>query len=146
MAPGGAKLHAPADPPVTAEGYPPLPPDVPSRNWIIDSMVHSSHRETMEQFAADLGSLISESDGYSRGPIAPRVVDKTGLAGTFEFRLEFAASPELLQRVPVEMEPAGGRTIFAAMEKQLGLKLNKVPNVPVDFIVIDHADKVPTEN
>jgi uncharacterized protein (TIGR03435 family) len=37
-------------------------------------------------------------------------------------------------------------TIFTAVEKQLGLRLEKVKDVPLDVIVIDHVDKVPTEN
>ncbi|HEY6346852.1 MAG TPA: TIGR03435 family protein [Bryobacteraceae bacterium] len=39
----------------------------------------------------------------------------------------------------------GGPNIFTALEKQLGLKLEKGKR-PVDFLVIDQADKVPTEN
>ena len=34
----------------------------------------------------------------------------------------------------------------AALEKQLGLKLVKVKGIPVDVLVIDHVDKVPTDN
>lgn len=38
----------------------------------------------------------------------------------------------------------GGLSIFAAVQ-QLGLKLEP-RKVPVDFIVIDHLEKTPTEN
>ena len=38
----------------------------------------------------------------------------------------------------------GGQTIFAAVQ-QLGLKL-EMKKGPVDVIVIDHVEKVPTEN
>jgi hypothetical protein len=41
--------------------------------------------------------------------------------------------------------PGRGPDIFTALEKQLGLKLEKGTR-PVDFLVIDQADKVPTEN
>jgi len=37
-------------------------------------------------------------------------------------------------------------TIFPALEKQLGLRLEKVRDVPVDVIVVDRLDKIPTEN
>jgi uncharacterized protein (TIGR03435 family) len=40
----------------------------------------------------------------------------------------------------------GAAGIFEAVEKQLGLKLAKVKDVPVDVIVIDRVDKVPTAN
>jgi uncharacterized protein (TIGR03435 family) len=43
---------------------------------------------------------------------------------------------------------AGGGlpNIFAALEKQIGLKLVKTPNIPLDVIVVDHIDRVPTGN
>jgi uncharacterized protein (TIGR03435 family) len=69
------------------------------------------------------------------------VVDETGLAGVYDFILDFAP-PEFM---------TGGRTdtealpdIFAVL-RQLGLNLTKT-NVPRDLIVVDQANKVPTEN
>ena len=77
-----------------------------------------------------------------------RLVDKTGLAGQYDFTLEFshAGLPGPLGRVPgpdVVTDPAPD--LFTALEKQLGLKLEK-SKVPLDVIVIDHMDKEPTEN
>lgn len=47
--------------------------------------------------------------------------------------------------MPAASEPSGGQTIFEAIEKQLGLKLEKVKkSMPV--IVIDHIEQRPTEN
>jgi uncharacterized protein (TIGR03435 family) len=40
---------------------------------------------------------------------------------------------------------AGGLTIFAALEKQLGLRLEPKKTM-IDVFVIDHAEKVPSEN
>jgi uncharacterized protein (TIGR03435 family) len=72
-----------------------------------------------------------------------RVVDKTGLTGRYDFDLIY--------------EPSGGRSLqelqadpatpdfLSAVEKQLGLHLQKV-SAPLDFVVVDHADKVPTPN
>ena len=39
-----------------------------------------------------------------------------------------------------------GPTIFTALEKQLGLKLTKVKDVPVDMLIVDNVDKKPTGN
>ena len=39
-----------------------------------------------------------------------------------------------------------GSTLFTALEKQLGLKLTKVKDVPVDMLIVDHVDKTPTGN
>ena len=47
--------------------------------------------------------------------------------------------------LPAAPEPNSGYTIFEALEKQLGLKLEKQKrNMPV--IVIDHIEQKPTEN
>jgi uncharacterized protein (TIGR03435 family) len=42
-------------------------------------------------------------------------------------------------------DPNGGLTIFEAVEKELGLKLEKQKR-PVTVIVIDHIEQKPTEN
>jgi len=77
------------------------------------------------------------------------VADKTGLAGTYDFTLEFATemrgqasatSPDL-SGPPDETGPR----ILTAIQEQLGLKLEP-KKVPLDVLVIDHADKIPTEN
>jgi uncharacterized protein (TIGR03435 family) len=95
-----------------------------------------------------------------------RVVDKTGLTGKYDFTLEYAclgckglagmaASLPLLDGraqsdsapAPAAADPGSGLpTIFVALEKQLGLKLEKAKAVPLDVIVVDRVDKVPTGN
>jgi uncharacterized protein (TIGR03435 family) len=88
------------------------------------------------------------------GPQA-RVVDKTGLTGTYEFTLEFAGSMGMMPSAPVSGEPGmplasdpteGAPDIFTAVQKQLGLKLVKVRDIPVDMLIVENADKVPTAN
>ena len=65
------------------------------------------------------------------------VVDLTGLPGTYDLKLNWVGRQTIDQ--------VGGLTMPAALEKQLGLKLE--PNRSrVDFIVIDHAEKTPVEN
>jgi len=41
--------------------------------------------------------------------------------------------------------PEGGITLFDALEKQLGLKLEK-RNLPMPVAVLDHIEQKPTEN
>lgn len=60
------------------------------------------------------------------------VVDKTGLDGVFDFTLQWTTDPE-------------GPSIFAALQEQLGLKL-EAKKGPVEVLVVDHAEKVPTDN
>ena len=62
------------------------------------------------------------------------VLDRTGLAGTYDVDLEWAASPEATDRVP----------IFTAVQEQLGLKLESA-TAPLDVIVVDRIDR-PSEN
>ena len=77
------------------------------------------------------------------------VLDKTGLTGKYDFNLEYAGTlapgGALSVTVASDGEPSSGLPITAALEKQLGLKLTKT-TAPFDVLVIDHAERVPTEN
>ena len=42
--------------------------------------------------------------------------------------------------------PGGEPSIFVALQKQLGLKLNKRKDVPRGVIVVDRVEKTPTAN
>jgi uncharacterized protein (TIGR03435 family) len=64
------------------------------------------------------------------------VVDKTGLIGNYDFTLSYAPANGPNSNLP---------DFFTALQEQLGLKLES-QKVPVDFLVIDHVDKIPTEN
>ncbi len=73
------------------------------------------------------------------------VIDKTGLTGMFDFHLEFA--PDDVTPGVTASGDAGdppGPSIFAALQEQLGLKL-EAGKGPVDLLVIDRVAK-PTEN
>ncbi len=110
--------------------------------------VHVRVRDTMAGFSRSLGMLVNASNGT--GPTGPqaRIVDKTGLTGIYEFDLEFTGlvfSPQASD-APADAASEPGPTVFYAIEKQLGLRLRKVKEVPVDVVVVDHAEKVPTEN
>jgi uncharacterized protein (TIGR03435 family) len=152
VAEGGPKMTASANQPAPdRKGFPVLPP---GRRMAINfniQPVRATCRETMAQFAEHLGGWVnmSNGDGIVRGsPPAPHVIDKTGLTGEFDFTLEFAGSV-FFANSP-EANAAGdqgghGLSLFAALEKQLGLKLEK-KKAGLDVLVIDHVDKVPTEN
>jgi uncharacterized protein (TIGR03435 family) len=47
--------------------------------------------------------------------------------------------------VAAASDPTGAVTLFEAIEKQLGLKL-EAQKRPVSVLVIDHAEQKPTEN
>jgi uncharacterized protein (TIGR03435 family) len=76
------------------------------------------------------------------------VIDRTALAGTFSFHanlfgVEKGAPPEAVKRAFLDGDAAG--TLRAALPGQLGLKLEP-QKAQIEILVIDHADRVPTEN
>jgi uncharacterized protein (TIGR03435 family) len=85
-------------------------------------------------------SMAELADKLSRpyfGLGAP-VMDSTGLAGVFDFKLEW--TPDTVQA-----DAATGPSIFAALQEQLGLKLESSKSA-VEVLVIDRAERVPAEN
>jgi bla regulator protein blaR1 len=70
------------------------------------------------------------------------VVDKTGLTGTYDFHLIFTRDRE---DYPNDVPHADFGDIFNAIQAQLGLRLVK-QQVPGEYLVIDHVERVPSEN
>jgi uncharacterized protein (TIGR03435 family) len=82
-----------------------------------------------------------------------QVIDKTGLAGQYDFTLEWAPEPGQGGPESIGLPPdarvaqpaeSNGPSIFTAVQEQLGLRLDAQEG-PVDIIVIDRAEK-PDEN
>ncbi len=69
-------------------------------------------------------------------PLGAPVADKTGIEGTYEVDLKFA---------PEGSTDSSRPSIFTAVQEQLGLKLES-QKVPLEMLVIDHCERVPTEN
>jgi uncharacterized protein (TIGR03435 family) len=68
------------------------------------------------------------------------ILDMTGLTASYDLKLEWA--PE---NPGTPSDADSGPSLFAAVEQQLGLKL-EVRKGPVEIIVIDHAERVPAQN
>jgi uncharacterized protein (TIGR03435 family) len=105
---------------------------------------------TMVQFAEQI-------QGYDPDVFYP-VLDGTGLGGAWDFTLNY----NILTNVPVPStfagrgggptasageasDPSGALSFVDAVEKQLGLKLEKHKR-PVRVMVLDHIDEKPTDN
>jgi uncharacterized protein (TIGR03435 family) len=66
-------------------------------------------------------------------PVAGRpVVDATGLTGSFDLSMKFTANDAA--------DPAGGASLFTAIQEQLGLRL-EARRAPVNVLVIESAER-----
>jgi uncharacterized protein (TIGR03435 family) len=111
---------------------------------------------TMAEFARQLPNIAS---GYIHNP----VVDATGIEGAWDFTLNFSPIG-LLQSAgvrvpegpaagaspaagagPAASDPSGAMSLFDAIKKQLGLKLEEHKRA-MPVLVIDHVEETPAEN
>lgn len=91
---------------------------------------------------AELASLLATNLGSS-------VVDRTGLTAHYTFTIELPLDaymqrgPSSLRRAGILDDPVGVSAVRAV--EQLGLKLEK-RRIPMDTIVVDRLERVPTSN
>lgn len=129
------------------DGYPIMAPGtmgITSLNGVARARANAAS-ESMMELAAMLATQLDRP-----------VIDATGLKGRYDFVLSWfpehlnAAAPSAADapsgsaqaaRTPYE----GGPSLMAAIEQQLGLKLESAKG-PVDMFVVDHFERVPAEN
>jgi len=168
---GGLSVAAPPPPPppgsdgagpvmgrvkIGPDGMPQLPPGA-NKNGLMMMMMNGRTRMVGN------GQPISALAEMLGNQMGRPVVDATELKAKYDFSLDFA--PEGLNGPMGGMPPpppqydggpgggapmasapdAGGPTIFTALQEQMGLKLEQRKG-PVDLLVIDRLEKVPTEN
>jgi uncharacterized protein (TIGR03435 family) len=101
-------------------------------------------RGLYENSTADMGGVA----GALSTLLGRKVVNKTGITGTFRIRLTFTPDESMPRFSGDPGYPPPSDTtdpnIFTALQEQLGLKLESGKG-PVDVLVIDHAEK-PSEN
>jgi uncharacterized protein (TIGR03435 family) len=105
---------------------------------------------TLAQFTAQLSNWSSEENHILFR--FPPVMDATGLKGRYDMTINFSPSAALPNigfssagANGVAFEPDGSISIFDAVNKQLGLKLNS-RKVMAPVLVIDRVNEIPTEN
>jgi uncharacterized protein (TIGR03435 family) len=164
VAKGGAKLRESAGPPADSEraspvagkaelaqdGFPPLFPGLNMGMWANASETRNRFRDYPLSGLVNQLTLILHA----------HVVDETGLTGKYDFTLQFELPPNgmlpmlplfpgqlvsLTAGPPTPAQQDEVATVSAAMEKQLGLKL-EAAKVPLEVLVIDHIEKNPSEN
>ena len=120
------------DPPPTSghpkldrDGFPALPPGL--RHWqvMIGNRASVRYVESLDEFAETLSAQLGRP-----------VTNATGLKGKYEFTLHWVLEGA---------RDDSGPTLFGAIQGQLGLKLEPKKGL-IDIVVVDHIDKVPTEN
>ena len=74
--------------------------------------------------------------GMLQQPAGRPVMDKTGLTGSYDIKLDFSPDPSTDDSLP---------SIFTALQDTLGLKLEP-QKIPVEVLVIDTVNRTPTEN
>lgn len=142
-----------------AEGMSPLPPGPQMLTSVGGGVIIvRAQQKPMGDLVQVMGRMINQSQGEDPNDFSSlkaRVLDRTGLAGAYDFTLRFAC--ELCQLAvtngamavpapPSADTPGGEPSIFVALQKQLGLKLNKRKDVPRGVIVVDRVEKTPTAN
>jgi uncharacterized protein (TIGR03435 family) len=141
---GGMKLKEAA---ATPDDGPP-----PSGSRVIFSRAGvgtiSMKAKTMADLADRLATALLESQMIATQKMnspSPRVVDKTGLTGRYNFELEYSRPLPPGAALPPDSHAADLPDLLIAVRK-LGLRLDKVTGVPVDVIVVDRVDEIPVAN
>jgi uncharacterized protein (TIGR03435 family) len=93
-----------------------------------------NHLKARQQPTSKLAQMLSLYAGR-------RVIDKTGLTGEYDFTLYYGQ--QLTDASAADEDPAP--ILFDAVQQQLGLKLVEA-KAPFDVVVVDHAEKAPSEN
>ena len=108
----------------------------------------------------NMGQIGEELQRIASGYIYSPVLDATGIKGSWDFTLSFSSAnltkPEARRRAAAgasarrphggsTSDPNGAISLFDAVSRQLGLKLEKQRR-PAPVLVIDHIEEKPTEN
>lgn len=137
---GGSQL------PTDQDGFPVLPPGtsgMPSvtMNGLTRVTAQAQPLELLLfQLRAQLGHTTS-ANTFAMG----RVLDRTGLTGNYDFKLTYSGDMRIGGALSLPSDPSAGPSFVEALEQQLGLRLTK-SMAPLDVLVIDHVDRIPTEN
>jgi uncharacterized protein (TIGR03435 family) len=114
------------------DGFPSLPDNNIAAMWT-NSIQGHTRSNARGQTTAALAQMLER--GLGNGV---RVADQTGLTGRYDFKLEYGSAVSAASDDPLP-------DVFSAVQSQLGLKLEKGTG-QLDVLVIDHIEKIPTDN
>jgi uncharacterized protein (TIGR03435 family) len=134
VAKAGPKFKEAAGTPIPAarfpEGYPNLPPGEETTG------ITQRGRTVLRAHAEPMARIADLLSAYLRFPVK----DSTGLSGKYDFTLYWVQNPSVL---PPDADT--GPTLSEALQEQLGLKLDTTRG-SIRILIIDHAEKIPTDN
>jgi uncharacterized protein (TIGR03435 family) len=141
---GDSPRDASGPPSNDKDGYPILAPGRPGMAMMNGRARMVYPQWTMEKFAEVVGLQLHKP-----------VTDATGLKGKYDLSLYWAvasvraAPPQPSGPGAIPLAPApendSGPTFEQALQDQLGLRLEPKKG-PVDFLIVDHIEKLPSEN
>ena len=120
---------------LVAKGGIKLPVSQPAESTSVASTSVASTNHSIRVNRATLALLATTLSGQMDRP----VIDATEVTGTFDINLEWTPDVPAAEGVP------SGPSVFTALQEQLGLRLESRTG-PVEVIVVDHADKIPSGN
>src|SRR5262245_45954767 len=106
-------------------------------NLVDQAFLYECRNMTMAAFADGMRGLPGAQPYFDSG----RVVNQTGLSGEWDFDFRFSLKP--LGAVPAVV--GDQVTIFDAIDKQLGLKL-EAARIPTPVVVVDSVNRKPSDN
>src|ERR1039457_126821 len=115
------------------------PGDAGCRMNVVDGVrTYTCHNMTMEGFVQRLPGVAA---AYLNHPL----MDFTGLKGTYDFALHWTGRNAALPAKSGDTDPPTPITVFEAVDKQLGMKIEPRQQ-PLPVIVVDHVNQTPTDN
>jgi uncharacterized protein (TIGR03435 family) len=104
--------------------------------------------ETGNLMLTGKGATVPQLTAFLSKELRTPIIDQTGLSGRYNYVLDINAyvPDEMRHGGPDGGPPADGAAIVAqVMQIQLGLKLD-TKKTPLELVIVDHMEKVPTEN
>lgn len=94
------------------------------------------------------GVSMKEVAGALAGTLHRPVIDQTDFTSVYDVKLEWA--PDRQPPFPAgendhKRSPEPGPYISTALSEQLGLRL-RARKVPIDIVIVDHVERLPTDN
>lgn len=127
----------------------------PATNFMRGRMFYGAHGHGALKGAMTMATLAANLSTKGYGPVQ----DLTGLTGKYNIDLSWVPNPDFESTGtgvaaptvtppgsggPAALEPEG-RGLFAALRESLGLRLER-RKIKIQFVVIDHIERIPTEN